>query len=124
MRISKLVAGAMVALAGAAVSSAALAHPGSKLLTTGSKSERAAMTSGVSFEDVNGVHVFRGGGAKPSALLGEAPAASQRAITRDVEIVIRQHPYRSFRRLRTQGFYSGIAYPSRQYTQGFYSGQR
>lgn len=124
MRISKLVVGAMVALAGAAVSSAALAHPGTKLLTTGSKSERAAMTSGVSFEDVNGVHVFRGGGAKPGALLGEAPAASQRAITRDVEIVIRQHPYRSFRRLRTQGFYSGIAHPSRQYTQGFYSGQR
>ncbi len=124
MRISKLVGGAMVALAGAAVSSAALAHPGSKLLTTGSKSERAAMTSGVSFEDVNGVHVFRGGGAKPGALLGEAPAASQRAITRDVEIVIRQHPFRSFRRLRTQGYYSGTAYPSRQYTQGFYSGQR
>lgn len=96
------------------------AHPGSKILTYLGSSERTAMTPGVSYEDIKGVHVFRG----KAALLGDAPAPGPQIRRQriEIEIITRQRPWRSFRRLRTQGFYSGIPYPSRRYTQGFYSG--
>ncbi|GJL90480.1 hypothetical protein [Hyphococcus sp.] len=124
MRVSKTFASAMMVIAGAMTSSAAFAHPGAKLLTTGGKGERTAMTAGVSFEDINGVHVFRGGGQKEDALLGGDSVAAPASCDREIEIIIHERPWRSFRRLRTQGFYSGYAYPSRRYTQGFYSGHR
>ena len=119
MRLVSMVAG--VALA--SMSAGAQAHPGSPLLTTGSKSPKAAMTAGMSFEDINGVHVFRGSPAQHGAgLLGGEPASGQ-SDCRAVEIEIEAGAWRSFRRLRTQGFYSGVSYPSRQFTQGFYSGR-
>ncbi|WDI32988.1 hypothetical protein PUV54_07230 [Hyphococcus flavus] len=96
------------------------AHPGSKILTTGS-GDRTAMTGSVHYEDVNGVHIFRGGSApQEDVLLGGSdyePLMSKR-----IEIKIERTPFRRIRSLRTQGFYSGAAHPSRRYTQGFYSG--
>ena len=111
-----LIAGAAAACASL---SAAAAHPGSKILTAGGAEERGAMTPGMTYEDVDGVHIFRG---KPAAAEPEdsAPAAERR----DIRIVIKhKYAWRSLRRLRTQGFYSGDRYPSRRYTQGFYSGR-
>ncbi len=124
MQVSKIFTGAMIVIAGAMTSSGAFAHPGAKLLTTGSKGEPAAMTAGVSFEEINGVHVFRGSGQKADTLLVGDSVAAPESSNREVEIIVQQRPWRSFRRLRTQGFYAGYAYPSRQYTQGFYSGRR
>ena len=100
----------------AASVSTADAHPGPKLLTTGS-GERTAMTPGISYEDVGGVHLFKGA---PRLAGGEAvPAMSADGIN----ITIRhKYPSRSFRTLRTQGFYAGTGPTSRRYTQGFYSG--
>lgn len=119
MRLISILSGFVLA----SMSAGALAHPGSTLLTTGSKSPKAAMTEGVSFEDINGVHVFRGSPALQDAgLLGGEPASGE-GECRAVEIEIEAGAWRSFRRLRTQGFYSGVSYPSRQYTQGFYSGR-
>lgn len=99
------------------LSSGALAHPGPKLLTTGN-GDRTAMTAGMTYEDINGVHVFRGS----KALLGDDPAPKAMRETREIEIVIKHRPWRRLRKLRTQGFFSGVPYPSRRYTQGFYSG--
>ena len=124
MRELKLIAALSMVLTGAMTSSAALAHPGAKLLTTGDKSGPAAMSAGVSFEDINGVHVFRGRTLEADTLLGGEPAADRAIAEREIEIIIHERRWRSFRRLRTQGFYSGNSYPSRQYTQGFYNGQR
>lgn len=103
------------------ISAAAQAHPGSTILTTGS-GERAAMTDGVSFEETSGVHLFRGSPAPAEIELDGG--AEMGDCDKEIEIVIKTGPYRSLRRLRTQGFYSGVAYPSRAYTQGFYSGSR
>ncbi|WP_375201562.1 hypothetical protein [Hyphococcus sp.] len=111
-------------LAGAvALSGAAHAHPGSNLLITDSKTAARAMSDGISFEEANGVHLFKGRPhSEETALLGEEPAASAKDCA--VEIEIRERPWRRLRRLRTQGFYSGVPYPSRAYTQGFYSSGR
>ncbi len=99
--------------------SAASAHPGTKILTTGSAGERTAMTSGMSFEEVGAVHVFRG----KSSLTGGAPVANKTgAQSTTININISNRAFRSFRRLRTQGFYSGTGPKSRRYTKGFYSG--
>ncbi|MEX6632926.1 hypothetical protein [Hyphococcus lacteus] len=94
----------------------ALAHPGEKILTLGGGAERAATTSGIQYEEVGGVHVFRGS----TALLGDEAVTTAPEKT-DMKIVIVQRQWRTIRRLRTQGFYSGKPYPSRNYTQGFYS---
>ena len=96
----------------------ALAHPGSVILSLGGKTERTAMSEGVSFEEKNGVHLFRGGQTASSS------TALQGGATRNMEIEIRKHrtSFRSIRSLRTQGFYSGAGPKSRRYTQGFYSG--
>lgn len=118
MRASAILAG----LASIAISTGAMAHPGPKLLTAGSQGERAATTPGVSFKEINGVHLFMGSaqapsGAAESALLGGEPAA----VKCDVVVIAGERPWRRFRHLRTQGFYSGVAYRSRTYSQGFYS---
>lgn len=118
MRIS----GAIAGLAAALCTSSAFAHSGSNILTVSSTAERAAMTAGVSFEEVNGVHVFRGNAQEPATtLLGAEPAPPARNLEKEIRIEIRKRPWRTIRRLRTQGFYSGVPYPSRPYTQGFYS---
>ena len=105
------------AVAAAAISSAA-AHPGSKLLTTGAGA-RAAMTEGMSYQDVNGVHLFKG---TPSLAGAQTPMAGGRPMSQTKIVVVHRYPWRSFRQLRTQGFYSGPGAISRRYTQGFYSG--
>ncbi len=98
----------------------ASAYPGVNILTTGSGNEKT-VTVGVSYEDTNGVHLFRG----PKRLSGDILAGGERP-QRDTRIEINKHRYvwRSFRMLRTQGFYSGDPHPSRRYVQGFYSGQK
>ena len=112
----------MVAAAALAIGalSTAEAHPGSKLLTTGG-GERTAMTAGVTYTDVKGVHLFKGAprqaGNDMATLLMGAPANKVVSV-----VVTHKAPWRSFRRLRTQGFYSGRGPASRAYTQGFYSG--
>ena len=106
----------LAAIAFSITSGNALAHPGEKILTLGGGAERAATTSGMQYEEVNGVHVFRGS----TALLGGEAVTPEPEKT-DIKIVKVQHQWRTIRRLRTQGFYSGSPYPSRNYTQGFYS---
>ena len=96
--------------------SGAAAHPGSKILTTGS-GDRTAMTEGVTYEDVGGVHLFKGS-ATP------AKEKKMKVMKKAIKIKVQVEPaYRSIRRLRTQGFYSGSVYSSRRFTQGFYSGR-
>ncbi len=107
----------LTALICSAAASGAQAHPGSKILTTGS-GERTAMTAGMQYEDVKGVHIFRG---RPTA---EEQASPKTSLHKQIEIEISVTPvYRRLRHLRTQGFYSGHAYLSRRYTHGFYSGR-
>lgn len=94
--------------------------PGAAILTTGGAETRVSMGAGVRYADEGGVHVFRGAApAAPAeaALLGAEPAAAGSCV----ETIVIEYPWRRLRRLRTQGFYSGIPYPSRPYTQGFYS---
>lgn len=98
--------------------SAAQAHPGAAILTTGGADERTVMSEGVRFEETNGVHVFRG----RTRLAGEKPAPAVADAPCQTEVVIQKAVWRSFRTLRTQGFYSGRNQTSRRYTQGFYSG--
>ena len=101
------------------VAAGAEAHPGSKILTTGG-GERTAMTAGMTYEDVNGVHIFRGSAATTNV----ANTSKSVAAHKQIEIEIAMTPvYRRLRHMRTQGFYSGDAYPSRRYTHGFYSGR-
>lgn len=114
----KRAAMAISVLAGLGAFSSASAHPGAKLLTTG-KDERTAMTAGISYADVNGVHLFKG--AKRLAGAGATPMLGAPAKTLRISVSTRA-PYRSFRSLRTQGFYSGTGPRSRRFTQGFYSG--
>lgn len=116
MRISAFVAGAAILLA----ASGAMAAEGPKLLTTGGKGERASMTAGVSYKESGGVTLITGRAQTALAeteLLGGDPAPEKCEIVVKVE----QRPWRRIRHLRTQGFYSGVPYPSRGYTQGFYS---
>lgn len=118
MRFISLMAG----LSAVFFTSGAVAHPGSNILTVASGSERSAMTAGVTFEEDKGVHIFRGNARRPAmALLGGEPTAVKDVKAQTIRVKIRKRPWRTIRRLRTQGFYSGAPYPSRPYTQGFYS---
>ena len=104
--------------------SGALAAPGPNILTAGSAETRASMTAGIAHETVRGVNIFRG----TPALLGDAQTGGETpslAETPIIEVTVTNAgcPFRTIRRLRTQGFYSGVPYPSRRYTQGFYSGR-
>lgn len=100
------------------LASTAQAHPGAAILTAGGDDERTAMTEGVQLEEANGVHVFRG----RAKLIGDELAPVAAAAPCHTEVVIENVVWRSFRTLRTQGFYSGRNRESRRYTQGFYSG--
>lgn len=98
----------------------AMAHPGPKLLTAGASKEQAAMTPGVQFQEIAGVHLFKGANDLAGA---EPPSPSLMRSGRRIEIKIRKdRPFRHIRHLRTQGFYSGEGYATKPYTQGFYSG--
>ncbi len=100
----------------------AVAHPGAAPLITDSKTAPRVMSGEVSFEEVKGVHLFKGSPLREETkLLGAEPAPG--AATRNTEIEIRDRPWRRLRHLRTQGFYSGVPYPSRRYSHGFYSGK-
>ena len=117
MRLPALVFVALLATAGAAQAQSEI-----DIVTTGSKSARSAMTGGASLTQANGIRLYKGSPRKEEpALLGAEPAAGKDCA---VEIELGEWPWRRLRRLRTQGFYSGVPYPSRQYTQGFYSGRR
>lgn len=104
-----------------ALPSAASAHPGADLLITDSRTAARAMSGSISFEETNGVHLFKGSPLKQDVeLLGGELVASGKG---EVRIEIRERGWRRIRHLRSQGFYSGDPYPSRAYTQGFYSGR-
>ncbi len=98
---------------------AAQAHTGSAILMVGGEDERQAMTSGVTFEETGGVHLYRG----RAALAGDEPVAESPPAKECGDTIIYKGVWRSFRSLRTQGFYSGRSPKSRRYTQGFYSGR-
>ncbi len=116
MRLPALVFVALLATTGAAQAQSDI-----DIVTTGSKDARRAMTGDASLTQSNGVRLYKGSPRKEEpALLGAEPAAKDCTV----EIEISERPWRRLRRLRTQGFYSGIPYPSRPYTQGFYSGTR
>lgn len=117
MKYGKLIAAATFA---AGLVATAQAHEGPKLLTTGS-GERTAKTAGVSYADVDGVHLFKGS-ARSASEPASPMLAGARAARTTLSIVIHKTPWRSIRRLRTQGFYAGTAPASRRFTQGFYSG--
>ena len=111
MRVSVFVFAAAIAVSGM-MPRAASAHPGPNLLITDSKTAPRAMSGNVSFEEINGVHLFKGSPAREDAeLLGGETASSDKRV---VEIEIRDHHWRRLRKLRTQGFYSGVPYPSRR----------
>ncbi len=109
---------ALLAAAAALGATGAIAHPGPKLLTAGPAKEKTAMTPGMTFEDINGVHVFRSA-KKPAAALAGAGLLSH---SMNIEVAIEKRVWRAFRPMRTQGFYTGRGPKSRRYTQGFYSG--
>lgn len=102
--------------------SAADAHPGPKLLTQFGGLEQSDKTGGTSVESINGVHLYRGTRRLEGEKNVSGLAGGKQQYRKEIEIVI-DIPFRRIRRLRTQGFYSGIAYPTRRYTQGFYSGR-
>ena len=109
-----------LAIVAALVISPAAADTGPKILTIG-KDARTDRTPGVTIEDTRGVHLIRGS----QKLLGDEQTPENTAEqTIEVEIIRPIFVTRTFRRLRTQGFYSGKPYPSRRFTQGFYSGRR
>ncbi|MHA7872875.1 MAG: hypothetical protein ACX939_11040, partial [Hyphococcus sp.] len=87
----------------------------------GGETGRAATTPGVVYEDIKGVHLFRGraalAGAQSVAVTESSPAEECG------DTIIYRGVWRSFRSLRTQGFYSGRSPQSRRYSQGFYSGR-
>ena len=115
MRAIFLFAGAIVLT----TTSSALAQPGAKILTTGSKAERASMTAGVSIDTIENVNLFKGRPhetTEEDQLLGDTPAPASCKTTS-----VEKAPWRRIRGLRTQGFYSGVGYKSRPYTQGFHS---
>ena len=116
----KILTAAIAAVIGMGAASAN-AHPGSKILTAGGADERTAMTPGMSFEETNGVHLFRGKVASGDG--ATAPAKDVPKIKVEIKIAAPSCSWRRLRGLRTQGFYSGDPYPSRRYTQGFYSGR-
>jgi hypothetical protein len=118
MRLKFILAGAACAIFTATTASA---HPGSEILTAGAAKQRSAMTEGVSFEEVNGVHLFRGGKTPTNSKTRPASVTQSQVIR--IEIAAPIFVWRSARDLRTQGFYSGKVYPSRRYQQGFYSGR-
>lgn len=111
----------MMAVSFSLMAGAAQAHSGSAILTVGGEDERQAMTSGVTYEETGGVHLYRG----RAALAGAEPApVSESAPAKECgDTIIYRGVWRSFRSLRTQGFYSGRSPKSRRYTQGFYSGR-
>lgn len=117
----RTISAAVLVLGFSVVFSSAQAHPGSAILTAGGADERSAMTEGMSYEDVNGVHVFRG----TAAIIGAETMHAEKTMHREVRIKLITHKskWRSFRSLRTQGFYSGAGPKSRQFTKGFYSGR-
>lgn len=123
MRRSVFTAASVSCFLGVFAAVSANAHPGVEILTTGSDGPRTAMTSGMSFEQTNGVHLFRGRKSLDEIELLGADTVDTEWLRGASVLIVKQGPHRSFRRLRTQGFYSGIPYPSRRYTKGFYSGR-
>lgn len=114
----KTFAACCAAFAGlAAFAGPALAADG-RFLTISGDNAAPVMTAGVRMETISGVRLFRGSAPVETQLLGGEPAAPSKIIRKTVIV---ERPWRTFRRLRTQGFYSGVPYPSRGYTQGFYS---
>lgn len=98
---------------------AAHAHEGPKILTQFGGAERASHSGG-SVEHIRGVHLYRGAKKLEDSLEGGATVRSAQTLKVEIDVECRQ---RQFRRLRTQGFYSGTGPKSRRYTQGFYSGR-
>ena len=100
--------------AGCVLFSVATAHPGAQLLTAGASEGRSATTPGISYEDISGVHLFKG---SPSIGDYDEPALSGES---DLHITIK---YRinasSARALRTQGFYSGHSQRIRRHSFGY-----
>ncbi|MEM9618210.1 MAG: hypothetical protein AAF936_09640 [Pseudomonadota bacterium] len=111
----------ILAISFSLMAGAAQAHPGSAILTVGGEDERQAMTNGVTFEEIGGVHLYRGRAALAGA--EPAPGTELDAAKECGDTIIYKGVWRSFRSLRTQGFYSGRSPRSRRYTQGFYSGR-
>jgi len=113
-----------------AAAPAAAAAPGPAILTAGGEEPRASKTAGVAYENISGVNVFRGTPARPQSIPPRSipPRDAERrdaamaagATPADAPCA---RPFRSMRRMRTQGFYAGVPYPSRRFTQGFYSGR-
>ncbi len=116
MRISILSALLLLVLSGTAQ-----AHPGSAIMTVAGNDNRQAMTDGMRYDNVKGVHLFRGSASlagQDAVVESETePAIHQR------DTIIYNNVWRTFRSLRTHGFYGGRRSTTRRYTQGFYSGQ-
>jgi len=109
----------LAGLAASAFAGPALAAADGRILTISGDSAAPVMTAGVSLETINGVRLFKGAATpEETALLGAEPATPTKIVRKTVIV---ERPWRTIRRLRTQGFYSGIAHPSRRYTQGFYA---
>ncbi len=121
MRCSAFLAAALAGAATLSFGAAAMAQPGPKILTTGSKAARASMTPGVSHEAVMGVHLFKGAATAPSSGSDLLGGGAMETNCEEIVVNYETRPWRRMRHLRTQGFYSGVPYRSRGYVQGFYS---
>ena len=107
------------ALAAAATAPAA-AHSAPSILQLGGDKTRVSHGAGASCIDKGGVHVC--GAVKRPAAEESMTLAGGKSTGRTIrkKIVVKTHCHR-WRRLRTQGFYSGDPYPSRRFTRGFYA---
>ncbi|MEM8770129.1 MAG: hypothetical protein AAGD92_00645 [Pseudomonadota bacterium] len=98
----------------------ASAQQGPKILTQFGAAERTDRSGGASVEETAGVRLIRG----TRRLAGENQPAPRPTARQTVSVeVTHNYRFRSFRRLRTQGFYSGNGPRSQRFTQGFYSGR-
>ncbi len=103
----------------AIASTGANAHSAPSIITTFGDDARASIAGASTVDMIGSVHLVRGPGAADAALDGAAPAWSPAPA--HINVTLHYTP-RSFRTLRTQGFYSGLGPKSRRFTQGFYSG--
>lgn len=135
--INRLSASIAAAIAVSFICGAAAADPGPSILQTGGADERTT-TSAAACGHENKVYLCKGaarlegadsedasasqaGENKTSIVALSSTQGAALSSQRQVRIVIKRPIYRSFRRLRTQGFYSGRGAKSRPITQGFYA---
>ena len=109
----------IAALLAIAAATPAASHSAPSILQLGGDKARASHGAGASCVEKGGVHVC-GAVARPAVEEIKLAGAHQprRIVKKKIVVKSKCHHWR---RLRTQGFYSGDPYPSRRFTRGFYA---